>query len=635
MSTSQQPYYYATGQPQTQTHAQTQVHQGQPVVVVQGQAVSATPVTPYVSAQPQYNHHQQQHQQQNSNRNGTGGFSQALNAPLQMEGGRPVRGKRASQRKCNDVFFAILFYVHLGVVGFCTAVYSNEMYSTIADSYGGQRRLQEENDNANGNNGDADGLSLTMNQVLRILAITGLAGFGLSTLALSFMMQFAGALIKTALLFNVILNLVIGVMALVSGATPLALVCLLAFALTACYARAVWHRIPFAAANARTAVAAVRANFGLSVLAYGALLVTFGWSVWWSLAFVSTSFVSNGCTADGCEQDPSPVVLFLFLLSYFWTAGVIKNTVHVTVAGTVGTWWFVPLEASSCCSRAIGDSWMRAMTTSFGSICFGSLVVAIIQAVKEMIHQARHSDDSMLLSCAECLVGCIERLVEYFNQWAYVFVALYGFPFMEAGSNVMSLFRERGWTAIISDTLVDMALTMVSFGVGVLNGLIGLLLVFGTDAATMGAAFVYVYRHGLLYRCLPPFVPRVYIYTCAYTHALLLPLPLSLSLSLSVCLTHIHMNGMVSIVLNLFLFVTFCVCICVYVCLCVAWTTTTPCMCDTPTFVALFVPQQCRIHSWVCSVCDSVQCGELGCEHGDCVLCRGTERVSAEPSSVE
>jgi hypothetical protein len=38
--------------------------------------------------------------------------------------------------------------------------------------------------------------------------------------------------------------------------------------------------------------------------------------------------------------------------------------------------------------------------------------VALIQAVKEMVHQARENGDSALACCAECLIGCIEALVE-------------------------------------------------------------------------------------------------------------------------------------------------------------------------------------------------------------------------------
>jgi hypothetical protein len=51
---------------------------------------------------------------------------------------------------------------------------------------------------------------------------------------------------------------------------------------------------------------------------------------------------------------------------------------------------------------------------------------------------------------------------------------LYGFNYFEAGKNVIQLFQNKGWTVIITDDLADNVLFMVSVGVGMVTGLIGL-----------------------------------------------------------------------------------------------------------------------------------------------------------------
>merc|ERR1712113_494642 len=114
--------------------------------------------------------------------------------------------------------------------------------------------------------------------------------------------------------------------------------------------------------------------------------------------------------------NPNGFVIFLLFLAYFWTEQVIQNIIHVTVAGTIGTWWFYPLEANSTCSKAIGQSFCRAITSSFGSICFGSLLVAIVQALRQLIEMARQNDDNnaMLLCILDCLLSMIEGLIQYF-----------------------------------------------------------------------------------------------------------------------------------------------------------------------------------------------------------------------------
>lgn len=100
--------------------------------------------------------------------------------------------------------------------------------------------------------------------------------------------------------------------------------------------------------------------------------------------------------------------LFLLFLSYFFTHQVIQNTTHVTVAGTVGAWWFSP-EHSGCCSSGMIGSLIRSLTTSFGSICFGSLLVAIIQALRALADSARNNDNQILVCIAMCILGCLER----------------------------------------------------------------------------------------------------------------------------------------------------------------------------------------------------------------------------------
>ena len=116
------------------------------------------------------------------------------------------------------------------------------------------------------------------------------------------------------------------------------------------------------------------------------------------------------------------------------------------------------------------------MTTSFGSICFGSLIVAIIQALKSLAQSARENGDAGILACiAECILGCIQAIVEYFNKWAFIYVGLYGYSYMEAGKNVITLFRNRGWDAIVADDLIGNVLLLVSIIVGGLSGVVGII----------------------------------------------------------------------------------------------------------------------------------------------------------------
>lgn len=142
-------------------------------------------------------------------------------------------------------------------------------------------------------------------------------------------------------------------------------------------------------------------------------------------------FDANGViddTTGDVVEDPAVWLYFFFLLlALFWSEQVFQNTVHAIVAGVVSTWWFDPENGSGCCSGNVVGATCRATTTSFGSICFGSLLVAIIQTLRALVEAARSDDDvegcaAFMLCLVDCCLRCLEGILEYFNKFAYIYV---------------------------------------------------------------------------------------------------------------------------------------------------------------------------------------------------------------------
>jgi hypothetical protein len=70
-------------------------------------------------------------------------------------------------------------------------------------------------------------------------------------------------------------------------------------------------------------------------------------------------------------------------VSLFWTGAVLCNTIHVIVSGTlVRVTIHGGCEAASIPSNSIMKSLQYALTTSFGSICYGSLFTAAIRTLR-------------------------------------------------------------------------------------------------------------------------------------------------------------------------------------------------------------------------------------------------------------
>lgn len=87
-------------------------------------------------------------------------------------------------------------------------------------------------------------------------------------------------------------------------------------------------------------------------------------------------------------------------------------------------------------------------------------------------------DEESGLACLACLAECILNLLEgimrYINTWAYCYVGIYGHDFRTSGKAVMSLFENRGWTAVINDDLTSTVLSLSAFGVALVTAVVGL-----------------------------------------------------------------------------------------------------------------------------------------------------------------
>ena len=146
-------------------------------------------------------------------------------------------------------------------------------------------------------------------------------------------------MIKAGLIFSVFMALAWTVYAfLVLGSITFGVLGALFFMLTLWYVRYVWSRIPFAAINMVTGATAIKANLGVTIFAIFFTVLSVGWLVLWSIAYAGVYDSTIICDEETGTCAPNYGTLFGLFLSLFFTQQVLNSCVHVTVAGTVGTW---------------------------------------------------------------------------------------------------------------------------------------------------------------------------------------------------------------------------------------------------------------------------------------------------------
>ena len=173
-------------------------------------------------------------------------------------------------------------------------------------------------------------------------------------------------------------------------------------------------------------------------------------------------------------------MVLLLLLSYCWTAQLIRAVVHATVAGTVGSWYFLsPRVPPNPTARAL----KRALTTSLGSLCLGALVAAALQTLRTVARGLSSRGGGRLRSCCLCLLGFIDVLVRFFNEFAYTQIALYGKNFTRASRDTWTLLvHHSGVDALVQKDFVGSAMALGSL----VGGMFTCLLVGAWARATLG-----------------------------------------------------------------------------------------------------------------------------------------------------
>ncbi|EPQ32152.1 uncharacterized protein PFL1_00349 [Pseudozyma flocculosa PF-1] len=380
--------------------------------------------------------------------------------PLKPEG---FEGQRLDPKpKWNDVIFAILFLaVFAGFVA--VSVISLRGYATSG--------INE----TVGSDGNASS-TLNGSTAIMWLLCCGVA-LGLSVIYLFLVRTFTTFILEATLLLTTLANIAYAVYLWVRGSTAAAIIFTVFAVLSVVAYFFMRKRIPLAKILLKTIIRAADEYKSVYVVALAGLIVETAFSAWVSYTIVAMyqRFEPSGAAAGSSSSNSSVIGLMVFIVfAYYWISEVIKNVAFTTVAGIFGTWYY---NASKPGKVAWG-AFRRTMTYSFGSICLGSLIVALLDLLRaffNMVQRQQAAEGDLvgtILACvASCCVACIQSLVEFFNRYAYINIALYGNKYIKAAKETWTLLVDRGIDALVNDSLVNIVFSCGAFVIGLLTSL--------------------------------------------------------------------------------------------------------------------------------------------------------------------
>lgn len=219
------------------------------------------------------------------------------------------------------------------------------------------------------------------------------------------------------------------------------------------------------------------------VSALGGLCAT-ALAAWYSVTFVAvyakwSPGQNPACAEGGCSTAKVTGLIVFITFAMYWISEWLKNTIHTTISGVYGSWYFHPHNLPKGATRG---SLRRALTYSFGSISLGSLVVAIINFLRQLCSVARQNEAAqgnimgvVLFWILGCLIGILDWAVQFLNRYAFSYIALYGKPYVAAAKDTWSMIKQRGIDALVNECLIGPVLSMGATFVGYATSLLAYL----------------------------------------------------------------------------------------------------------------------------------------------------------------
>ncbi|KAI1866373.1 uncharacterized protein JN550_007761 [Neoarthrinium moseri] len=236
-------------------------------------------------------------------------------------------------------------------------------------------------------------------------------------------------------------------------------------------------RIPFSALMLKTSID-VSKKYGHTYLVsfLGGLLAT-ALAAWYSVTFVAVYVkyepgLNPACSqgGGGCSSAKVTGLIVFITFAMYWISEWLKNTIHTTISGIYGSWYFHPNNLPRGATRG---ALKRSLTYSFGSISFGSLIVAIINFLRQICSVAQRSEAgqgnvvaSIMFCVLGCIIGLLDWAVQFLNRYAFSYIALYGKAYIPAAKDTWNMIKQRGIDALINECLIGPVLSMGATFVG-------------------------------------------------------------------------------------------------------------------------------------------------------------------------
>jgi len=204
-------------------------------------------------------------------------------------------------------------------------------------------------------------------------------------------------------------------------------------------------------------------------------------------------------------------LLIYHLFALLWVNGFIIAATQFVLASSTAIWYFSQGTGQPA-PPSIRTSVSRLFKYHFGSIAFGSLILAIIQFIRLVLAYIQSQSKKLegkdgkvikyTLACLSCYLFCFEKIIKFLNKNAYIQIALTGKNFWGATKDAFHLIAHN------------------PLRLGVVSGIGSIFVLFGKvfiAAITALIAFLVITKWDRFStQIYSPFIPTLVVFIFAY-----------------------------------------------------------------------------------------------------------------------
>jgi choline transporter-like protein 2/4/5 len=162
-------------------------------------------------------------------------------------------------------------------------------------------------------------------------------------------------------------------------------------------------------------------------------------------------------------------VYLYFLFGFLWTNELFNAFAFTSLSGSYSHWYFFRRDDSAKSRFPLVGSVYRTIRFHFGTIAFGSFVIATVQLARiimmwidKQTKQLQESNQTLkfAIKCLQCCLFCLEKTLKFITGYCYIYTAMQGTGFCRSCFAVFSLILGQP-AQLALNTIVRLVLALI------------------------------------------------------------------------------------------------------------------------------------------------------------------------------